>query len=131
MSAGRAALADGGMTGLCRACAKPVLYEGASWCSGTCRQVERDCRWALMREKGDFRAKRWARARLSLDDKPEEHVATTPAGHTCGWALIDGTWVCRQDFYAVGFRHNTSCGAVWGAPSQREVGHDGNLEDAA
>lgn len=68
--AGRPALADGGMRGECRVCAEPVRYEGASWCSGACRQVERQCWWALMREKGDFRAKRWARAQLGRDGPP-------------------------------------------------------------
>ncbi len=34
-------------------------------------------------------------------------------GHVCGWALVDGTWRCLQDFYAKGVAPLTACVETW------------------
>lgn len=46
------------------------------------------------------RAKRWARGRLDLSDDAAEVAVPRRAstGHTCGFAKVDGTWRCIQDF---------------------------------
>lgn len=59
--------------GLCRVCLEPCRPD-SRYCSGACLQVERDCWWALMREKGENRAKRWARSSLGLDEPRVSHA---------------------------------------------------------
>lgn len=36
--------------------------------------------------------------------------------HTCGWARVDGLWICVQDFYAIGDAPATGCGVTWTQP---------------
>lgn len=99
----------------CRVCAEPVRHDRATWCSGICRQTEKDAWWALVKAPpGIGRAKRWAAAYIGRDDEPETYTRNKPTGHTCGWAAdADGVWQCVQDHYAVGFRPDTGCGATW------------------
>ncbi len=35
-----------------------------------------------------------------------------PPGHVHGWARVDGVWSCVQDYYAAGYRPDTSCGEI-------------------
>jgi hypothetical protein len=100
--------------GLCRVCLAPVAFD-SEYCGWRCRRVERDCQWAMVKDRAvrDTAAGRWAKVRLGLvepgDDLPP---ATTPrvGGHTCGGMQVDGVWQCVQDFYAVGWAPQTSCG---------------------
>jgi len=55
--------------GLCRVCLEPCRPD-SRYCSGRCLQVERDCLWALVKDKGlrSSHRYRWARSHLGLDD---------------------------------------------------------------
>jgi hypothetical protein len=51
--------------------------------------------------------------------REEQRAARTSRrpDHHCGWAKgAVGVWRCLQDYYAVGHRPDTSCGAVWTDP---------------
>lgn len=101
---------------LCRVCGEAVARD-SDYCSGTCRQVEKDTWWALVKDKPsrDTRPYRWAKTHLGLIESGEDVPPAQPrtAGHICGWMQLDGVWQCVQDFYAVSWAPQTSCGAVW------------------
>jgi hypothetical protein len=56
----------------------------------------------------------WLKGRLWRDAeellKVPDGETLAHAGHTCGWARVDGLWTCIQDFYAIGYRPDTACG---------------------
>jgi hypothetical protein len=56
------------LSGACRVCLEPTR-SGSSYCSRECEWTERECWWALAKERGDSPAKRWARAHLGLDER--------------------------------------------------------------
>jgi hypothetical protein len=44
------------------------------------------------------------------DDGDAASANDNRADHYCGWARVDGVWTCLQDYYAVGWAPETSCG---------------------
>jgi hypothetical protein len=86
-----------------------------------CRELKAAL-WAIVKDRTDGPAYRWARARLELDDGPEVVPSRqAPTEHICGWAELDGTWRCVADFYAVGDAPETGCGATW-TPKATDLG---------
>jgi hypothetical protein len=55
----------------------------------------------------------WLKGSLWRDAEDILRAAKPEDGsHTCGWARVGGVWSCVQDFYAIGHRPDTSCGAT-------------------
>jgi hypothetical protein len=86
--------------------------------------VEKDCWWALVRdhETRTRPAGRWAKWHLGLvEERDDRPPAGRPGidGHICGWMELDGVWQCVQDFRAIGWAPETSCGSVW--PDDKDV----------